>query len=75
MNMVDAVLQALARTPEKDRVFWADMQRRQYDQWWQYEDHIAILERLGADDEASADLIARARAGQVLIQQWQRDVA
>ena len=64
MNTLKAVLAQLKRSPEEDRIFWADRQKQEYDRWWESEQIVNDIEALGADPEESAELVARARAQQ-----------
>ena len=60
MTAYEALLAALGRTPEEDRAFWFECQRREYDRFWSVEDGVNHLRALGAEDDESAGLVARA---------------
>jgi hypothetical protein len=73
VNVYQAFLAALNRTPEEDQVFWMECQRREYRRWWRLEDIVTDLGALGAEDDESAELVAQARPEQLRIHGYQAE--
>ena len=75
MTVYQALLAALNRTPGEGRIFWQESHRRECERWWVLEGIVSDLHELGAEDDESAELVARARAEQHRIHGDQADRA
>ncbi len=68
MSMLDAVLAALARTPDEQAEFWLRRHHEEYEKWFELESIVTGLQGLTGHDDSEAaeigELVATAQAVQ-----------
>jgi hypothetical protein len=78
MNLRDALLAEIGRSPEERAEFWCEKHRAGYDDWWNLEGLVETALSFGPDDEREAVLReaqARTHASQAQLQEVRNHIS